>query len=239
MKQQITATGVKGFLKWLQSSNPALYAKVAAELPQKMPQLFAQFEQAGGLSGLAKRVRSKMNRLGQTGFTGWGTGTGSTNIGATTGSTAIASTGFTGAGWSTGATAPGSTAPPAGYGTGSTGTAQNATAGELAAGAPAIDVADAANPGPLSSPDAISLGQIVSDVASATQSVAAAQATSAIANAQIARAQSGLAPLPLAIPGVTSSLATTSLFGMSGSTLLWVGGGAVVLLLLMSGKSRG
>jgi hypothetical protein len=232
MNQKITATGVKGFLKWLQTSNPALYAKVAAGLPQKMPQLFTQFEQAGGLSGLAKRVRSKMNRLGQTG--------------GTTGSTRIASTGFTGPGWSTGATAgystnitgpTGSTAPPMGYGTGSTGTAQNATAGELAAGAPAIDVADAANPGPLSSPDAISLGQIVSDVASATQSVAAAQATSAIANAQIARAQSGLAPLPLAIPGVTgSALATTSLFGMSGSTLLWVGGGAIVLLLLMGNK---
>lgn len=238
MKQpaKITATGVKGFLKWLQASNPGIYAQVAAELPQKMPQLFTQFEQAGGLSGLAKRTRGKVNRLGQTGFTGgWDTGpTGATGLNFQTNfSTGLTSeVAFPSQTITTGAT--GSTGMP-----GSTGTAQAATSGAIRAASSSVDVADAANPGPLSSPDAISLGQIVSDVASATQSVADAQATSAVANAQIARAQSGLAPLPIGIP-LTSSIASTgTIFGMSGTTLLWVGGGAALLLLLMGSKSRG
>jgi hypothetical protein len=233
MKQtQITATGAKGFLKWLQASNPAIYQQVAAELPQKMPQLFTQFEQAGGLSGLAKRTRGKMNRLGQTGFTGWGTG-------ATAGGTGLNfQTNFT-TGLTSEISFPSQTITTGATGPGSTGTAQAATAGAVQAAGSAVDVADAANPGPLSSPDAISLGQVVSDVASATQSVADAQATSAIANAQIARAQSGLAPLPIGIPLSSTTLTSGTFLGMSGSTLLWVGGGAALLLLLMGSKSRG
>lgn len=56
--QPITDTGMKGFLKWLQGFQPGLYAKIAPELPRKAPQLFADFEAAGGVSGAAQRSLS-------------------------------------------------------------------------------------------------------------------------------------------------------------------------------------
>lgn len=53
--QAITDTGMKGFLKWLQQFQPAVYAKIAAQLPSKAPQLFSDFEAAGGTLGAYQR----------------------------------------------------------------------------------------------------------------------------------------------------------------------------------------
>lgn len=53
--QQVTATGIKGFLKWLQQFQPAVYAQIAPELPRKAPQLFSDFEAAGGTLGAYQR----------------------------------------------------------------------------------------------------------------------------------------------------------------------------------------
>ncbi|MGH7144780.1 MAG: hypothetical protein ACREJ2_11730 [Planctomycetota bacterium] len=56
--QQITATGIQGFLKWLQQFQPGIYAKIAPELPRKAPQLFSDFEASGGVAGAATRALS-------------------------------------------------------------------------------------------------------------------------------------------------------------------------------------
>jgi hypothetical protein len=53
--QPITDTGVKGFLKWLQQFQPGVYAQIAPELPRKAPQLFSDFEAAGGTLGAYQR----------------------------------------------------------------------------------------------------------------------------------------------------------------------------------------
>ncbi len=53
--QPINATGVKGFLKWLQQFQPAIYAKIAPELPRKAPELFSDFEASGGIAGYMSR----------------------------------------------------------------------------------------------------------------------------------------------------------------------------------------
>lgn len=63
--QPITDTGIQGFLKWLQSpqGQPAIYAKIAPELPRKAPQLFSEFEANGGLGAYQMRT---LEGLGQT-----------------------------------------------------------------------------------------------------------------------------------------------------------------------------
>lgn len=55
MQTDIQATGTRGFLKWLQQDQPAIYARVAPQLPQKAPQLFSDFEAAGGPMGAYQR----------------------------------------------------------------------------------------------------------------------------------------------------------------------------------------
>jgi hypothetical protein len=55
--QPITATGTQGFLQWLAQFQPAVYTKIAPELPRKAPQLFSQFEASGGLGAYMQRQR--------------------------------------------------------------------------------------------------------------------------------------------------------------------------------------
>lgn len=62
--QPVTATGTKGFLQWLQQFQPAVYAKIAPELPRKAPQLFSQFEAAGGLGAYMQRRSLALAGLG-------------------------------------------------------------------------------------------------------------------------------------------------------------------------------
>ncbi len=49
-------TGVRGYLKWLQGDQPALYAAIAPHLAQQVPEAFSDYEQSramGSLMGLA------------------------------------------------------------------------------------------------------------------------------------------------------------------------------------------
>lgn len=61
--QDIHDTGSRGFLKWLQQFQPGIYAKVAPTLAQKAPQLFSDFEAAGGALGAYQR---RLSGLGDT-----------------------------------------------------------------------------------------------------------------------------------------------------------------------------
>ncbi len=50
----ITETGIRGYLKWLQQDQPGLYAKVAAKIAQAVPEAFSDREQShaqGALMG--------------------------------------------------------------------------------------------------------------------------------------------------------------------------------------------
>jgi hypothetical protein len=243
--KKITATGTKGFLKWLQQYDPRLYAGVAPLLPSKLPQLFSQFEAAGGLKGLA--CRRGMRGLGQTGDTGFTGGTGATFSGGTgstsfgTGSTSWGSTAGWGGTATTGSTGAGATATTGSTGPGSTSSSSVPIgAGAAAAAGQAIDVSDAANPGPLSSPDANSLAQIANDVASATQSVGQAVVTAGAINTQLTRAQSGLTPLPISNPSLlpvepSDTFSVSSWFGnMSATDWLWVAAAAAGGLYLLA-----
>ena len=59
----IEDTGTRGFLKWLQAAQPGIYARIAAELPRKAPQLFTDFEAGGGNAGAEVR---RLSGLGDT-----------------------------------------------------------------------------------------------------------------------------------------------------------------------------
>jgi hypothetical protein len=60
----ITATGTRGFLLWLKEFQPAVYAKIAPTLPAQAPDLFTEFESAGGALGAYSRG---LNGLGSNG----------------------------------------------------------------------------------------------------------------------------------------------------------------------------
>jgi hypothetical protein len=45
--EEIRETGIRGFLKWLQQAQPAIYAKAAPQITQKVPNAFSDYH-AGG-----------------------------------------------------------------------------------------------------------------------------------------------------------------------------------------------
>lgn len=52
----IQDTGIRGYLKWLQADQPAIYAAIAPHLAQQVPEAFSDYEQShamGALMGLA------------------------------------------------------------------------------------------------------------------------------------------------------------------------------------------
>lgn len=65
--QDITDTGVKGFLKWLQMAQPAVYKKVAPQIAAQLPSAFSDYY-AGGwrTAGMTQRqaLTRQMHGLG-------------------------------------------------------------------------------------------------------------------------------------------------------------------------------
>ncbi len=65
---EITETGVNGFLKWIQQAQPGLYKKIASEISAKVPEAFSDFRQGkwktAGLSN--SQAVAKLGRLGDT-----------------------------------------------------------------------------------------------------------------------------------------------------------------------------
>lgn len=252
-----TATGPKGFLKWLRRYNPQLYQHLAPGLPSNMPQLFAQFEAAGGLKGLAmrQRARRRMGALG-TGFTGFSAFTGMTDSGGGTGFTGGATNFSTNAGQtamatnfatqSTAATTATAATPSTGSTTGNTaagaagGFPSGAAAG--AAGPLATDVSDAANSGTLSSADAAALAAAVGTSIAALSSTpviptpSAARATQAAVATQLRRAASGQAPLP--IPALSGTPGARLGLTMSSTDWWLIAGAGVGVLYLATRKKR-
>src|SRR6516162_8074928 len=55
----ITDTGLRGYLRWLQADQPAIYKAVAPQIAQLLPQVFSDYEQSlaqGALFGLSDDV---------------------------------------------------------------------------------------------------------------------------------------------------------------------------------------
>jgi hypothetical protein len=66
--EQITDTGIRGFLKWFATVQPGLYKKVAPKLPSATPQAFSDYH-AGGwrVAGLSNsQAVAKLSGLGDT-----------------------------------------------------------------------------------------------------------------------------------------------------------------------------
>ena len=66
--QEITDTGIRGFLKWLKTVQPGIYAKVAPQLATKTPAAFSDYH-AGGwrIAGLShSQAVARLNGLGDT-----------------------------------------------------------------------------------------------------------------------------------------------------------------------------
>lgn len=180
--QQVNATGAQGFLKWLQQFQPAVYARIAPELPRKAPQLFSDFEAAGGVAGAAAR--------GMAGLSDSSTDLGLQPIDLSAVDTMVA---------------------------------------------PTVDVADAANAGPVDSSSASWLSSLINGVSSAFMTVSQAQTQQQIVAAQLQRAQAGLPPLNIT-PGAAGVPQIS--VGTSSSTILWAGAAAVGLLALFMMKPR-
>lgn len=180
--QQIDATGMQGFLKWLQQFQPAVYAQIAPELPRKAPQLFSDFEAAGGVSGAATR--------GMSGLSDDPSAVGLQPIDLT----AID-----------------------------------------ASQAPTVDVADAANVGPVDSSSTNWLSSLINGASQAFLTVSQQQQQQSIVNAQLQRAQAGLPPLTVT-PG-QAGIPQISI-GTSSNTWLMAAGAAGLIALFVFLGSR-
>jgi len=64
-KPEIADTGLKGFLKWLQREQPAIYRKVAPVVAQQKPQAFSDYNQSMAQRMAMRRGRATMlGRMG-------------------------------------------------------------------------------------------------------------------------------------------------------------------------------
>src|SRR5882762_6115652 len=66
--QEISETGIRGFLKWFAAAQPALYKKVAPIVAQKAPEAFSDYH-AGGWRTAGMDHSAAVKKLGYIGDT--------------------------------------------------------------------------------------------------------------------------------------------------------------------------
>lgn len=203
-KTPITARGVQGFLLWFQREQPAIYAKVAPQLPAMVPKAFSNYNQYAR--------RKKMGALGDDSsddLTDYMT----TDISSPAVDVSIPSFNPT---IDTGEIDPGAVSTL-----------------NYASGATPSPVALAANTSPVASPVTTAIGQTIAAASQIYMTTQQAALQQQLVNTNLQRAAAGLPPLntslnQLGVPTVAS--------GISSGTMLLIGGGAL-LLVLLSGKN--
>ena len=80
----ITATGIKGFLKWLQREQPAVYVRAAPQIAKLVPQAFSRFGRLGTYRTSRSIVLASERRLQRMGSLGQDTTLQPIDLSATT-----------------------------------------------------------------------------------------------------------------------------------------------------------
>jgi hypothetical protein len=222
-KTPITETGMRGFLLWFAREQPALYAKIAPQLPGAVPKAFSNYNQTQRRLGELYRGKMYAHRVGLEGFADYFTdytSTPSIDLSSPAVSIDLSSD---------------INATPVDVGTIDTGPQPvfNASTGTFSMPA-ASPVATAANTGVAGTPTAQAIGQVIGAASQVFLTNQQAALQQSVLNTQLQRAAAGLPPLntslnQLGVPTISTSgsLSTGALL------LLGLAAGAAILL---SGK---
>lgn len=101
-----------------------------------------------------------------------------------------------------------------------------------------VDVSQAANTGPASSSLANAIGSIIAGASSLYMTKQQLDIQNQVVQTQLQRAAAGLPPLPSSLANLGVPQVAVGLTGATGGILL-LGGGAILLFMLMSGKRKG
>lgn len=218
MSAPITATGIKGFLLWFAREQPALYAKIAPQLPKVAPKAFGNYLQ--DRRKLRAIYRSGVVRRAGVGISGFGDYYTLPEI-------SVSAPAYT----STPVTVNYSAQlAPVSYTSSVTPLSTSVDTGTLS------PVAIAANSGTASTSVANAIGQTVAAAASIYMTNQNAALQQSVVQSQLARAAAGLPPLNTSLAQLGIPQATTGGTLSTGGMLL-LGGAALLALLLSSGKS--
>jgi hypothetical protein len=192
--QAISATGLKGFLQWLQYDQPAIYAATAAKIAKAAPRGFSGFNGSTLASMRLAQGRRSMRLRGYLG-------------GCCAGSCMLA------------------------------------PVPSVSCVTPmpnvCIDVSCAANSGATCASSLTGVANIITAVSGAALNASQAAAYNSMVQSQLARASTGLSPLTLSSVSAGVPIVSASSLGLtasSSSTLLWIGGGALLLWMLLGRK---
>lgn len=178
MSEQITETGIRGFLKWFAREQPEIYKAVAPVIAKKVPKAFSDYH-AGGwkVAGLNRDdAVDKLNKIYEGNFAG---------MGRLADASAYFSMGSS------------YTAQPTYFASAAPGfDASLATMPNF------VDTSAAANAGSIGTDIAGTIGSIVNSASKAYLTYTAANTQSQIVNTQLQRAAAGLPPLNV---GLSSS----------------------------------
>lgn len=211
MATQITDTGIRGFLKWFQQQQPAIYKAIAPKLPKMVPQAFSGYMNGGW---------KYMHRVGLGQFDTTDTGTELDMLPEITVEGNYQDL----------------TSMPD-Y----TSTLTPISAGDNYAtlGVPtvAIDTSSAANSGVTNTGVANAIASVVSAGSKAFLTVEQQNVQNQIVQTQLQRAAAGLPPLPTSLTALGVPQASISGTMSSGGMLLLLGGGLLLFAVMGSKKA--
>src|SRR5271168_388894 len=224
MTTPIRDTGIRGFLKWFQQQQPALYKKIAPQLPKAAPAAFSGYMPGGWrVAGLSRDdAVAKLQRMGlgqfdtDDGSGGIDTLPEVTVTGVYTDTSGLDSginldTGYT----NTDTCTYGATYTPV-----------------------AVDTSTAANSGPASSSTANAIAAVVSAGSKAYLTVEQQNVQNQIVQTQLQRAAAGLPPLPTSVNSLGIPSISTGSTLDSGGMLLLLGGGLLLAAVLGGTKKK-
>ena len=212
----ITATGMQGFLKWLQREQPVVYQQIAPQVQAQFPRVFSDYNQSmtqairsrAANAGLARRYRMRggLSGLGQ----GDMTDTYMTNPNLTINVASL--------------TGDGSDAPII-----------DTSSPAFNLQTPAIDTADAANTSPGTATGTTNaIASMVAGITGLYTTVNQQQTANAITQLQLQRAQQGLSPLNIGMNA--NGIPTIAGLSAGSSSMLLIGVAAIAALFLFGGK---
>lgn len=222
-KPAISTTGIKGFLQWFQREQPALYNKIAPQLPALVPKAFSNYTATqkhlrliykGNFSAQAKKSLGALSDYASYTLPAlYVTSTSTADPIAVNYSSQLA---------------------PAYYSDPATFTT-SVDAGDT----PTVSVSPvsaAANSGTASNAVANAISQTVGAAASIYMTNAQAALQQSVVQSQLARAQAGLPPLNTSLNAL--GVPTVSTGALSSGSMLLLGGAALLAIVLSGGSAK-
>ena len=222
----ITKTGMQGFLLWFKREQPALYNKIAPQIPKVAPKAFSNYTARRRKLGAIYRSKFSRHRVGIAGFGDYSLPA----IYVSAPSAAPITVNYT-AQLSASPLYASSPSISTDY---YSSLAANPLTTSIDTESTPSPVATAANTGVISSATASAVGALIGAAATVAMTNNQAAVQQQAVNTNLQRAAAGLPPLntslnALGVPTVTGSTTDTG-------TLLLFGGGALLLLMLMGGS---